>query len=596
MFLIILLFPLLGSIISGIYGRYLGFNLNRKIVTFTIFISMIFSYILYSEIVFQDKEITLNLLPWINIEYLEVNWAFNLDKLSASMLLPVTTISFLVHIFACSYMKEDPHQSRFFSYLALFTFFMLILVTGDSYLTMFIGWEFVGVTSYLLISFWFTRVAAMKSALSAILLNRMGDTFFIIGMFILVWAFGTLNFSSVFSLPLYINTETLNLIMLCLLIATTAKSAQLGLHSWLLSAMEGQSMAEKKQNIIFIPGLQFFASRILKNNSGETKYSYIEDINIKFINKFNSLKAEIEEITIKNLKFMGDNITNNKSLPLKEEIKKKTLKKIWVYNISSLSLIEGAPFKNKSECAKNLGITRATVRIYLDTKKLYKHKWLFSSTPITIEELKKYTISDKTWEVITGELLGDGHIRYDPSHSPKDHGRLEFTFSSKILYYVEYLKFNVLAEICTKSKPTPWPNPKVTGKEPTQYWFSSLQMECFSKLHLTWYHQINNKNKKKLPDNIENLITNISLAHWIMGDGYYHQKTIFLCSDNFTKEENLKLISIFNNKFGIKSTLYKRNNYNKDNLNIVYRIRISIRSVPLLIKLVQNSPPPLGGN
>lgn len=239
MLLITLLSPFLGSLISGLFGRYIGPVLSKQIVIFTIFISMVLSYCIFIEVVLNDNEITLNILPWLTIDTLEVDWAFTIDKLSGSMLIPVTTISFFVHIFAYSYMSSDPHQPRFFSYLSLFTFFMLILVTGNSYLTMFIGWEFVGVTSYLLISFWFTRITAMKSALSAVLLNRMGDTFFIIGMLLLFSTFGSLNFDSIFTITPYIETNLINLIMLCFIIATTAKSAQFGLHSWLLMAMEG---------------------------------------------------------------------------------------------------------------------------------------------------------------------------------------------------------------------------------------------------------------------------------------------------------------------------------------------------------------------
>lgn len=239
MILVTLLSPFLGSFISGFFGRYLGPVLTKQFVIFTIFISMILSYIIFFDVIIQGNEITLNIIPWVSVGEFEVNWAFTIDKLSGSMLIPVTTISFFVHIFAYSYMSGDPHQPRFFSYLSLFTFFMLILVTGNSYLTMFIGWEFVGVTSYLLISFWFTRITAMKSALSAVLLNRMGDTFFIIGMLLLVTSVGSLNFDSVFAVIPYIDTNINNLIMLCFIIATTAKSAQFGLHNWLLMAMEG---------------------------------------------------------------------------------------------------------------------------------------------------------------------------------------------------------------------------------------------------------------------------------------------------------------------------------------------------------------------
>ena len=131
------------------------------------------------------------------------------------------------------------HNQRFFSYLSLFTFMMIILVTGNNYLVMFVGWEGVGVCSYLLVSFWFTRIAANQSSLSAFLTNRVGDAFLMIGMFILLWTLGTLDYSTVFSLAPYINENITTIIGICLLIGAMAKSSQVGLHIWLPMAMEG---------------------------------------------------------------------------------------------------------------------------------------------------------------------------------------------------------------------------------------------------------------------------------------------------------------------------------------------------------------------
>nr|YP_007475003.1 NADH dehydrogenase subunit 5 [Pneumocystis murina]AFR90413.1 NADH dehydrogenase subunit 5 [Pneumocystis murina] len=155
------------------------------------------------------------------------------------MYLPVLTISFLVHCYSITYMKSDPHNPRFFSYLSLFTFFMLLLVSGDNYLILFIGWEGVGIMSFLLISFWYTRVQAVKSAMSAILYNRVGDLFFILGMAILLASVGSLKFSIVFSVVPSLNKTVLFLVGVCFLLAATGKSAQLGLHIWLPQAMEG---------------------------------------------------------------------------------------------------------------------------------------------------------------------------------------------------------------------------------------------------------------------------------------------------------------------------------------------------------------------
>ncbi|KAJ8096935.1 various chains-domain-containing protein [Lipomyces tetrasporus] len=134
------------------------------------------------------------------------------------MLIPVLVVSSLVHLYAMGYMEADPHQPRFFSYLSMFTFFMVILVTADNYLMLFVGWEFIGVASYLLISFWFTRLQAVKSALSAILLNRFGDTFLTIGLFATIWCFGTLDFKSIFSISNFINPNVITFISICFLL------------------------------------------------------------------------------------------------------------------------------------------------------------------------------------------------------------------------------------------------------------------------------------------------------------------------------------------------------------------------------------------
>nr|YP_005351214.1 orf627 [Peltigera membranacea]AEK48329.1 orf627 [Peltigera membranacea] len=208
---------------------------------------------------------------------------------------------------------------------------------------------------------------------------------------------------------------------------------------------------------------------------------------------------------------------------------------MWVYDITKLgsqSLVKGAPFKSKSECENSLGIARSTVVKYLDSDKILKNKWVFITTELSLEKLSNFVIPSAVVEVITGELLGDGHISYNPN-KPNINGRLEFTFSSKILHYVEYLKLKVLAFICTTSPPTPWDNKGVT--EPTQYWFSSKRLPYFSSLHNLWYKQIGDKFIKVLPFNIEMLLTPLSIAHWIMGDGYFSDGTLKLCTDNFTK-------------------------------------------------------------
>lgn len=155
------------------------------------------------------------------------------------MLIPVLIISSLVHIYSIGYMSTDPHNQRFFSYLSLFTFMMILLVTGNNYLLMFVGWEGVGVCSYLLVNFWFTRIAANQSSISAFLTNRVGDCFLTVGMFAVAWSMGNLDYGTIFSLAPFINEDIIVFIGICLLIGAMAKSSQVGLHVWLPMAMEG---------------------------------------------------------------------------------------------------------------------------------------------------------------------------------------------------------------------------------------------------------------------------------------------------------------------------------------------------------------------
>lgn len=188
---------------------------------------------------FNEDVINIKLYSWLSIGNIQVNYGLILDSLSMIVIVPVGIVTLAVLFYAIDYMRYDPNRNRFYIILSVFAIFMTILIVSDNYLMMFIGWEFVGVISYLLISFWNTRIAAMKSALSAILLNRMGDTLFVICLGTMFSVYNAVDFETVELLTPHIDTFILNLIAIMLLIAATAKSAQLGLHSWLLSAMEG---------------------------------------------------------------------------------------------------------------------------------------------------------------------------------------------------------------------------------------------------------------------------------------------------------------------------------------------------------------------
>ena len=239
MYLNIILLPLLGSIIAGFWGRKVGVNGSQTITCFSIIITTLFSLLAYIEVGIYNKSIYIDLFRWIDIELLNINWTFHFDSLTVSMLIPVLIISSLVHIYSIGYMSQDPHNQRFFSYLSLFTFMMIVLITANNLIVMFVGWEGVGICSYLLICFWFTRIAANQSSLSAFLTNRVGDWFLTIGMFIILWSIGNIDYSTLFSLAPFINENIITIIGICVTIGAMAKSSQIGLHIWLPQAMEG---------------------------------------------------------------------------------------------------------------------------------------------------------------------------------------------------------------------------------------------------------------------------------------------------------------------------------------------------------------------
>ena len=239
MYLSLIVLPLLASIISGLLGRKIGVYGSQILTTGSILFISIVSIITFIEVGFNNIPVSIKLFNWVNSEYINIEWEFYLDSLTVSMLLPVLIISLLVHIYSIGYMSNDPHNQRFFSYLSLFTFMMIILVTADSLLVMFVGWEGVGVCSYLLVNFWFTRIAANQSSISAFITNRVGDCFLTIGMFTILWCFGNINYSIIFTTTPYINEQIIIIIGICLLLGAMAKSSQVGLHLWLPMAMEG---------------------------------------------------------------------------------------------------------------------------------------------------------------------------------------------------------------------------------------------------------------------------------------------------------------------------------------------------------------------
>ena len=233
MYLTILVLPLLGSICAGLFGRKIGITGSHIISCLNLILTSILATLAFYEVGIQNSPILIDLGSWINSEYLSIHWEFLFDQLTISMMIPVIFISTVIHIFSIDYMSNDPHQQRFFSYLSLFTFFMLILVTGANFFVMFIGFEGIGIVSYLLINFWFTRIQANKAAILAFTMNRIGDWGLSLGFFALFALAGSLDYATIFSLTSHFNETAITIIGLLLLAGAMAKSSQIPLHSWL---------------------------------------------------------------------------------------------------------------------------------------------------------------------------------------------------------------------------------------------------------------------------------------------------------------------------------------------------------------------------
>jgi NADH-ubiquinone oxidoreductase chain 5 len=239
MYLSILILPLLGSIVSGFMGRKIGVTGAHIITCTCLILSSILASIAFYEVGICGSPVSIKLGSWVDSEFMSISWEFLFDQLTVSMFIPVLYISSLIHIFSTDYMSEDPHNQRFFSYLSLFTFFMLLLVSGANFFVMFVGWEGIGIVSYLLINFWFTRIQANKAAILALTMNRVGDMGLSIGFFALFALFGSLDYATVFNLAPFMNETAITIIALLLLSGAMAKSAQIPLHSWLPGSMEG---------------------------------------------------------------------------------------------------------------------------------------------------------------------------------------------------------------------------------------------------------------------------------------------------------------------------------------------------------------------
>ncbi len=241
--------PLLAAIIAGLFGRWVGDRGAQLVTCGALCLSAVLNILIFRDVALLGHNQIVDLFTWIDAGDLQVHWALRLDTLSAVMLLVVTIVSSVVHIYSIGYMSHDKSIPRFMAYLSFFTFFMLMLVTADNFVQMFFGWEGVGLCSYLLVGFWYDRPTANAAAIKAFVVNRIGDFGFLLGIFSVYLIFGTLQFDPVFAGAADVAKNTINflgwqvdaLTVTCILlfIGAMGKSAQLGLHTWLPDAMEG---------------------------------------------------------------------------------------------------------------------------------------------------------------------------------------------------------------------------------------------------------------------------------------------------------------------------------------------------------------------
>lgn len=245
----IVFLPLLGFLIAGIFGRLIGARASEIVTTSLLMVSAVLSWIAFFNVGFGAGTTRVQVATWLASADLRADWAFRIDTLTAVMLVVVNTVSSLVHLYSIGYMHEDPHRPRFFAYLSLFTFAMLMLVTADNLVQMFFGWEGVGLASYLLIGFWYTRPSANAAAIKAFVVNRVGDFGFLLGLALVFVLFGTVAFDGIFPKAGELTAQSfrflgyewnaLTLTCLLLFMGAMGKSAQFLLHTWLPDAMEG---------------------------------------------------------------------------------------------------------------------------------------------------------------------------------------------------------------------------------------------------------------------------------------------------------------------------------------------------------------------
>lgn len=249
LYLLVPLAPLLGSIIAGLFGRYIGRTWSHRVTISLVFVSLISSIFIFLDVL-DGNSYNGSVYTWLVSGDTRFEIGFLIDQLSATMMIVVSLVSLMVHIYTIGYMHDDPGYQRFFSYISLFTFSMMMLVMSNNFLQLFFGWEAVGLVSYLLIGFWYTRPTAVYANLKAFLVNRVGDFGFLLGIALVLMYFGTLDYATVFAKAPELTEQSIEVIpgfswlvitVICILLFVGAmgKSAQFPLHVWLPDSMEG---------------------------------------------------------------------------------------------------------------------------------------------------------------------------------------------------------------------------------------------------------------------------------------------------------------------------------------------------------------------
>lgn len=239
--MLIPLFPLISFLIIAVLGNKLPKSVTSLLAPGSILLSFIVAVIVFFKILHTGESLTAHILPWINVGTFKSGIALTADSLSILFTLVITGVGFLIHVYSVGYMHDEPDYNRYFSYLNLFVFFMLLLVLGNNFLLMFVGWEGVGLCSYLLIGFWFSNIDYAGAAKKAFIMNRIGDLGFILGIILIFGVFGTIDYHTVFNLAgdVKVNGQLITWITLLLFIGAMGKSAQIPLYTWLPDAMAG---------------------------------------------------------------------------------------------------------------------------------------------------------------------------------------------------------------------------------------------------------------------------------------------------------------------------------------------------------------------